>query len=332
MHEPAPGGAPPVDPPVDPPVVPPIDPADEPFDSGASDPALTSPLAPLAGRVPEAPGWFAQAVAAPHTRDFVAVEGARVEWLAWGEAGAPGLLLLHGNGANADWWRFTAPLIAAAGWRVAALSWSGMGNSDHRAAYSIPLFMAEAMAVAEAAGLGPRFAIAGHSFGGVPAVALAASAGAQLSRAIIIDTPFGIIGRRRPPRGPARPHRVYPTLEAALARFRWAPVQPSPNLWATDFIARSALRAVDGGWTWKFDPYLWEHFSFGDPVGWIAAAQVPLDYVWGEASALVASGVVAGIRTMMPAGTRFVGIPDAHHHVMADQPLALVAVLKALLQ
>jgi pimeloyl-ACP methyl ester carboxylesterase len=57
-----------------------------------------------------------------------------------------------------------------------------------------------------------------------------------------------------------------------------------------------------------------------------------MDYVWGEQSALVASGVVQGVRALMPAGTRFVGVPEAAHHVMADQPLALVAVLKALLQ
>ena len=320
MAEPAPPGAPA------------LDPVDEPFDAGIEDPALKSPLRALDGQRPDAPAWFEAAIAAPHERAHVEVAGARVEWLAWGEAGAPGLLLLHGNGANADWWRFTAPLVAAAGWRVAALSWSGMGNSDHRAAYSIPLFVAEALAVAEAAGLGARFAVAGHSFGGVPTAALAAEHGTRLARAIVIDTPFGRIGNRRPPRGPARPHRVYPTLAEALARFRWAPVQPSPNLWATDFIARSALKQVPGGFTWKFDPFLWEHFSFGDPTGWLAGAKVPMDYVWGEQSLLVAAGVVAEIRRLMPRTTRFVGIPEAHHHVMADQPLALVAVLKVLLQ
>jgi pimeloyl-ACP methyl ester carboxylesterase len=305
---------------------------DEPFDAGVTDPALKSPLAPFGGREPEAPEWFRDAVARDHERDFVTVDGARVEWLAWGEPGAPGLLLLHGNGANADWWRFTAPLIADGGHRVAALSWSGMGGSDHRLSYSIPLFVEEALAVASAAGLGSRFAVAGHSFGGVPTAALAAGRADRLLRAIVIDTPFGVIGNRRPPRGPSRPHRIYPTLADALARFRWAPVQPTRNPYAADFIARTALKRVEGGWTWKFDPYLWEHFTFGSPNDWLKSAGVPMDYVWGEQSALVASGVVQGVRALMPAGTRFVGVPEAAHHVMADQPLALVAVLKALLQ
>ncbi|MFN3371701.1 MAG: alpha/beta fold hydrolase, partial [Sphingomonadaceae bacterium] len=237
------------------------------------------------------------------------------------------------NGANADWWRFTAPLLADGGFRVAAVSWSGMGNSGHRARYSLDLFMAEALAAAEAAGLGPRFAVAGHSFGGVPAVGLARHHADRIARAIVIDTPFGEM--RRPSQAgsqrAARPHRVYPTLGQALARFRWAPMQPSPNLWAADFIARTSLKPVEGGFTWKFDPFLWQNFRFDDPSGLLAGPGAPLDYVWGEQSLLVEAGVVARIRRLMPAGTRFVGIPEAHHHVMADQPIALVAALRALL-
>lgn len=310
-----------------------VDPVDapSPFESSA-EPALMSPLAELGGAAPEAPAWFRTAVAAPHDRATVRVEGAAVEWLAWGQPGDPGLLLLHGNGANADWWRFTAPLLASGGLRVAALSWSGMGGSEHRPEYTLSLFLAEALAAADAALLGPRFAVAAHSFGGIPAAGLAARHADRVTRAIIIDTPFG--DKRRPPdrrREAPRPHKIYPTLADALARFRWAPVQPSANLWAADFIARTALKPVDGGWTWKFDPYLWTNFRFPDPTGLLGQAQAPLDYMWGEESLLVQAGVVNAIRALMPAGTRFVGIPQAHHHVMADQPLALVAALRALL-
>ena len=45
----------------------------------------------------------------------------------WGREGAPGLLLLHGNGAHADWWSFIAPYLAN-DFRVAAMSWSGYGR------------------------------------------------------------------------------------------------------------------------------------------------------------------------------------------------------------
>jgi len=309
-----------------------ISPTDEPEPPQAGDPALTSPLAAFAGAEPPMPDWARAAIDTPHKRETVTVSGAAIEWIGWGNPGDPGLLLAHGNGANADWWRFTAPLLAAGGLRVAALSWSGMGGSDHRPGYTLELFMAEALAAADAAGLGDRFAVCGHSFGGVPVAGLAAHHASRITRAIILDTPFGEM--RRPPgnrRESPRPHHVYPSLEAALARFRWAPAQPTAHPWAADFIARTALKPVEAGWTWKFDPFLWQNFDFKDPSGLLKPGGAPLDYVWGEDSLLVQSGVVNQIRKLMPPGTRFVGVPGAHHHVMADQPLALVAALRALL-
>ena len=87
-----------------------------------------APLAHLRGQRP-APDWFEQALRHAPQRTWHEVAGARIETLAWGEIGKPGLLLLHGNGAHADWWSFIAPLLAS-DYRVAALSWSGMGGSD----------------------------------------------------------------------------------------------------------------------------------------------------------------------------------------------------------
>jgi pimeloyl-ACP methyl ester carboxylesterase len=51
----------------------------------------------------------------------------------------------------------------------------------------------------------------------------------------------------------------------------------------------------------------------------------------GARSALIHPGVVARVRAIAPPDTRFVEIPEAHHHIMIDQPLALVAALRALL-
>ncbi len=38
--------------------------------------------------------------------------GANIELLTWGEVGKPGLILVHGNSAHADWWSFIAPFLA----------------------------------------------------------------------------------------------------------------------------------------------------------------------------------------------------------------------------
>ena len=95
--------------------------------------APASLLAPFQGAPPPTPAWFDAAIAQAPERTMITVEGANIELLTWGEVGKPGLLLLHGNGAHADWWSFIAPFFAK-DWRVAAISWSGMGGSDWRPA------------------------------------------------------------------------------------------------------------------------------------------------------------------------------------------------------
>jgi pimeloyl-ACP methyl ester carboxylesterase len=300
----------------------------------APDPALHPPLARYAGAEPPAPQWFRGAVDAPHERNVTEVEGAKIEWLAWGQRGKPGLLLLHGNGAHADWWRFIAPFFAATH-RVVAPSWSGMGGSDHRPSYSIRLFIREMLAIADAGGLsdaGP-FTVVGHSFGGFPMMALANWQGKRLSQAIILDTPFDPEQRRRPrgAGGDARAHRIYPTMADALARFRWAPPQPTTHDFIADFIARRSITETEGGFTWKFDPFLWSEFEAQDDIDLLKAPQCPVALMWGEKSELVHEGLVADMAARMPPGSKLVPIPQAYHHVMADQPLALVAALRGLL-
>src|SRR5690606_39841261 len=51
-----------------------------------------------------APDWFATALAQAPEELSAEVAGAKLEVLAWGERGRPGLLFLHGNGAHARWW------------------------------------------------------------------------------------------------------------------------------------------------------------------------------------------------------------------------------------
>ena len=72
-----------------------------------------APLAAYHGQKPAAPAWFDEAIAHEPERTFVEVEGAKIEVLAWGERGKPGLMFLHGGAAHADWWSFIAPFFAA---------------------------------------------------------------------------------------------------------------------------------------------------------------------------------------------------------------------------
>ena len=299
---------------------------------------LRAPLAPFAGTRPPAPAWFDAALAHEPARRFVDVDGAHIESLSWGERGRPGLLFMHGNGAHADWWRFIAPFFADS-YRVAALSWSGMGGSGHRSHYSLDDFIAEALGVAEAEGLfeaDQKPVFVAHSFGGVPLMGCAGRHGDRLRAAVMVDTPVRTPAqeaerRRRPASGPARPHRVYPSLEAALARFRFAPEQPCVTPYIADFIARSSLKEVEGGWTWKFDPFLWNDFRMSDTGPLLADVRCPFALMWGDRSILMSPEVIDHMASIAPPGTPKIVIPDAAHHVMVDQPLAFVSAVRALL-
>jgi pimeloyl-ACP methyl ester carboxylesterase len=304
-----------------------------------------APLAAFRGAKPQAPDWFAHALAQVPERAFVTVAGARIETLAWGESGRPGLLLLHGNGAHADWYSFIAPHLTRER-RVVAMSWSGMGGSDWRETYSRELFTSEALEVAHASGLfaaGRAPVVVGHSFGGRIAIALAAEHGEKFHAAVLVDPPaFSLEHPRERARRPVprlrelKPHPVYASLEAALARFRFAPAQSCANLFIADYIARRSLRpaAREGGgegWTWRFDPFLWRDLRMGDPMQHVRAARCPVALIRGADSHLMRPEDASSIMKLLPAGSPFIEIPDAGHHVMVDQPLALIEALAELL-
>ena len=298
------------------------------------DLSRTAPLAVYAGAEPPAPKWFSDAIACQPERAMVAVDGANIDMLTWGERGKPGLLFLHGNGAHAGWWRFIAPFFAD-DYRIAAFSWSGMGASDHRATYTIEGFVDEMFAIADVAGLfdaGPPLVV-GHSFGGFPMMVAATTRGEEFAGVVIVDTPFDDPGvrRRPPPNATNRPHKIYPTLAAALARFRFAPEQDCPNPFIANFIARESLVEVDGGWTWRFDPFLWHRFAANDSRALLTEPRCPVGLIWGERSALMLPERVTAMRAALPSGSPAIEIPVAEHHVMIDQPLAFVSALRGLL-
>ncbi|HYA74998.1 MAG TPA: alpha/beta hydrolase [Roseiarcus sp.] len=306
------------------------------------DPHLTQPLEPFRGERPPAPEWFTRVLLHRPERGFVAVEGARIETLTWRPPGAPtkpALLLLHGSGAHADWWSFIAPYLAH-GRRVVALSWSGMGGSDWRPRYSRELFQREAIEVAEATGLnesGPPILV-GHSFGGRMALTLTAAHGEKFLAAVIVDPPVFAPDRQRPGgRGDRefKPHRIYPTFEAAMARFRFAPVQPCANLFVADHVARLGLRRIlppeGDGWTWRFDSYLWRDIPREDPAPVLRALKRPVAVIRGGVSKLARAEDAAYMMSLLPRDSPYFEIPEADHHVMIDQPLAFVAGLQGLL-
>jgi pimeloyl-ACP methyl ester carboxylesterase len=296
-------------------------------------------LTPFNGEVPPAPQWFADTVAIEPESAFVTVEGARIHYLRWGDRKKPGLLLVHGNAAHAYWWSFVAPFLARE-YNIAALDMSGMGDSDWRASYSMEIFVAEQLAVCEAAGMFEPFEppiIVAHSFGGFITMLTAALYGERFAGTVIVDSPVNPPGRPGgPPKREHRPHRVYPSMAEALARFRLMPPQACENLYIVDWVGRRSLKAVaqengETGFTWKFDPAIWQDFSIGDTAARLRAAKCRIAIFRGENSILLPPEIGEYMFNLLGRAAPIVEIPQAQHHVMLDQPLAMVAALRALL-
>jgi pimeloyl-ACP methyl ester carboxylesterase len=281
------------------------------------------------------PLWFVQAIEAPFESYMVEVDGARIEARSWGRVGAPGLLLLHGNAAHLGWWSYLAPFFAE-DFRVTAFSFSGMGGSDWREVYSAAIFAREMWAVADATGVSaaetPPVVVA-HSMGGVAAIHAAAAVDRPLRAAVLIDValPGPVTFKVSPYRG----HRSYPSFGAALGRFRLTPSQPCGNAWIAEYLGRMAIRETAAGdepsWTWRFDPRLTDGIDYGDIWGDLARMKAPVAVIRGEQSALTAGPMIEQMMATLPVESPLIIVPDAHHHVMIDQPLALVATLRTLL-
>jgi pimeloyl-ACP methyl ester carboxylesterase len=325
---------------------------DRPFHTEDLPPEVRAPLAPFNGAEPPAPEWFKWAIAQEPQRTMVPSHGTRLEALTWGAEGRPGLLLAHGNSAHADWWSFIAPYLAK-DYRVTSMSLAGMGASDWRETYRFHDFADDAEAVARATGLyagGRKPVYIGHSFGGGQVFFTAARYPERMQAAILVDTGFGgpppeVLEERKKRQEllaniptADRPSRIYPTLEAALARFRLMPPQPAENHYILDFIARRSLRRAplpDGsgeGWTWKFDPEMWEKLDRTDGTfgGVFPELKVPMVHLYGDKSRIIERRA-AGEPGFLTGEVQEIEIPDSHHHVMIDQPLALVAALRTVL-
>jgi pimeloyl-ACP methyl ester carboxylesterase len=306
-------------------------------------PDIEPPLVAFQGEPPPAPEWFTTALAQEPERSMVPVNGANIELLTWGQRGRPGLILVHGNSAHADWWSFIAPYLAL-DFRVAAISLSGMGASDWREAYSFEIFAQEIRGGAEAAGLyddDQKPVFIGHSFGGGQVFYAATRHPEWMRAAVLVDTGFGgpppAAEGFRQPQARTQPNRVYPTLEAALARFRFMPPQGCKNPFIADFIARRSLKRApmeDGGegWTWRFDPFLWGKLDRSMMGQMIEAGPrvTPMVHIYGEHSAIIRR-MSDNPQNRVPDDVHRIVIPDSEHHIMVDQPLALVSALRGVL-
>lgn len=280
-----------------------------------------------------APEWFDRALTHRPEEHSVEVDGCAIHYLAWGEVGKPGILLIHGGAAHAHWWTFLAPLLLPQH-RVVAMDLSGHGDSDRRALYPRMQWAEEVVAVARDGGFAGPPVLVGHSMGGLVAIAAASRFGERFAGAIIVDSPV----RRPDPestegqRGRAfRNPKVYPSLTQAVQHFRLIPEQPCENRFILDYVARHSLRQTDEGWTWKFDPTIFRNASPEAMSDLLRSVRLRVALLRGQYSKVVDEETGDYMFELLDRSAPLVEIPEAHHHLLLDQPLAFIAALRALL-
>jgi pimeloyl-ACP methyl ester carboxylesterase len=279
--------------------------------------------------IDQSPAWFTTALSITPEAAVVTVQGVQISYCAWGDRGGSGIVLVHGGAAHAHWWDHIGPMLAQHR-RVVAIDLSGHGDSGRRNSYSLEVWAEEILAVAADAEISAPTVI-GHSMGGLVTLRLASMFGSSIAGAVAIDSPVFDLAPEQVEAMQRRafgPLRVYPSRVAAIARFRPVPEQAGLP-YVINHVAANSIRPVEGGWTWKFDPRV-----FARPPTVSAELLTRLECrvalfraEYGLVTSHLGDVMYDGLGRVAPV----IEIPAAGHHVMLDQPLALVTGIRTLL-
>lgn len=285
---------------------------------------------------PEAPEWFTRAIAAPFTEHVVLVDGCPIHYLRWGDGTKPPVVLIHGGGAHAFWWAFLAPFLAET-YDVIALDLSGHGDSGRRDRYPREVWAGDVIGVLDDARLLSGPVLIGHSMGGFVSIVTAALHADRLAGAILVDSPIRPRENKPEPPEPRtggwsfQRMAPYADFESAVRRFRLLPEQPAPLPYIVDFVAAKSIRQDHDGFTWKFDPRVFEKASRSSLREYFIGAPCRFAVVRGEHSVVLPRETAEYMVGLVPGAVPLVEIPEAHHHLMFEQPIAFVVALRALL-
>jgi pimeloyl-ACP methyl ester carboxylesterase len=277
------------------------------------------------------PQWFLDALASEPQHADTEVDGITIHYRRWGDAARPGLVLIHGGAAHSGWWDHVAPLLADE-YCVVAPDLSGHGDSGRRDHYDMETWAREVIAVSQHSCLPAPPIVIAHSMGGWVGLTVAADHGDDLAGLMLLDS---MVVRPDPEVEAARvgvafgPLRTYETQEQALARFRTVPDQPTTLPYVKVHVARTSLRQVEGGYTWKFDPRIFERRAVprGDMLPRIKRRVALFRAEHGLVSADIGEYMYEQLGRLAPV----IEVPLAWHHIMLDQPIALITGLRALL-
>ena len=281
---------------------------------------------------------------APQAR-FYQSQGLRLHYTDWGNAAAPALLLVHGGLDHSRSWDDLARALRST-FHVIAPDLRGHGDSAWAvgSSYSLADHVYDLTCLAKSASL-EKFAIVGHSMGGMVSLTYAGAFPEKVSRLVVLDGVTNFPARKIKPvelriadwvgdldkTAQRRIHR-YPSVadgaDRMLARNARLTREQAMHL-ATHALKQNAA----GELIWKFDPYLRARapyrLSLEDHIGLWSRIACPTLLVAGSESFLPdpeTAGVLGHFRQ-----AELVKIAGAGHWLQHDQPEAVLGVLRTFL-
>jgi len=281
------------------------------------------------------PDWFNDALNKEHQSKFVEVNGAKIEYMEWGDPKNQSVIMLHGTNAHAHWFKFIGAMLSDK-YHFVVMSFSGMGGSDWRSFYTRDTFVDDVWGVVNDAGMENPI-IVGHSFGGMVSLITASKHSQDMSGLLLVD--FVVYKPEEhhewyADRTPARPPRIVDNKEDLIKRFRLMPPQACVNQYLVDYIADHSTRQTETGWAWTFDPAAYDGLVIGsDHSEILSNLQCPVGFYYGEHTVeFNARSGVKGMADLLPEGSPVLGLKDAQHHLMLDQPLPFIENLDQLIE
>ena len=285
----------------------------------------------------ETPKWFLDALAQKPEIKTVKIKGSKISYNCWGEKNKPGLIFVHGGMAHADWWNFITPYFLKTH-RVIAMNLGGMGDSEWRKEYSTETWGLEIEGVCKKEKL-KKPIIIGHSLGGMCGVYAASIMKKSLYGLVIVDTAI-LPPSDKPPKFDfkIRANKIYKSLKEIKSRFRLVPGQIDALEYIMDYIAEKSIKKNKGGWTWKFDPNYMKIFNSESFLerqaiyrNKLKGLKCRVAILRGEKSVIFPGSSAKYMHELMDKKSPIINVPEAHHHIMVDQPMALISALRSLI-
>jgi pimeloyl-ACP methyl ester carboxylesterase len=266
------------------------------------------------------------------TRIRFRANGLVLNCLDYGGEGKPPMLFIHGGSAHAHWWDFIAPAFIDEH-HVLALDQRGHGESEwaEEWAYGSRHYVADLEEIIASWKFGAPVLI-GHSMGAHNVLAYAARNSERLRAIVAIDPPPDYTERaveflrayaEKPP-------RRFESHDEAVRSFKVLPRETLAKKEVLEHVARRTYRrSEDGSWTHKID----RRTMIREPLEvWSELPQIgcPALIVKLVKSPLLEIEAAHKMVAMLPQG-RLAQIDDSYHHVMFDNPEALIDTLDAFL-